>query len=65
MLKLMYEHQPKCSWSLLATKRRGDEFWEIEKYKSPHTCVNLIINWDPRQFGYCVYMDYDQAIGEG
>lgn len=43
---------------------RGNELWEIKKSKDHHTCENPIINGDHTAIGYCLHINYDQAIGE-
>lgn len=46
-------------------KRRGNELWEIKKYKSPpHLCETNNKSWS-LVVGRCVYTYYDQATGEG
>lgn len=49
LLKLKCKGDSECPWSLRATRRKGDELWEIKKYKGPHTCVNPLMNRDHRQ----------------
>lgn len=38
-----------CAWSLRVIKCKGDELWEIKKYKGPHTCINSLMNMDHGQ----------------
>lgn len=49
LLKLKCKRLNECPWSRLAAKRKGDDLWEIRKYKGPHTCFNLLMNRDHRQ----------------
>lgn len=37
-------------WSLRAAKRKGDDLWEIKKYKGTHTCMNSLTSRGHRQF---------------
>ncbi|XP_052885335.1 uncharacterized protein LOC128293829 [Gossypium arboreum] len=29
-----------CSWKIMASLRKMTDFWEIKKYKGPHTCID-------------------------
>lgn len=59
LLKLKCKQESKCPWSLRAAKRKGDELWEIKKYKGPHTCVSPLMNMDHRQLdvAYISFLD--------
>ena len=36
----------ECSWKLQVCQRKKHGFWEITKYYSPHTCINLDVSKD-------------------
>lgn len=48
LLKLKFKQFSECLWILRTAKQKGDNFWEIRKYKGRYTCNNLLMNRDHR-----------------
>ena len=52
----------QCPWKLHAMVVKDRYFFEINKYKGPHTCVNLCLNWDHQQLDSNLVVDHIKAM---
>ena len=52
----------QCTWKLRAMVVKDKSFFTINKYKGPHTCVNLCLNRDHQQLDSNLVVDHIKAM---
>ena len=52
----------QCTWKLCTMVVKDTSFFTINKYKGPHTCVNVCLNRDHQQLDSNLVADHIKAM---